>query len=60
MSRLSAYAEKLEGDARKRYKAKLKLIGCVDPFLLTQASTSSGLGVPSSLPSLDASDLYHT
>ena len=36
MSRLSTYAEKLSSDqAKRRYEDKIKLIGTVDPFLLS-------------------------
>ena len=54
--KLSAYAEGLSGQARKRYEEKLLLVGSIDPFLLP-TSHGRGLAIPANLPNVEASDI---
>lgn len=59
VQKLSPYAERLEGEAKKRYQEKLKLIYGVDPFQLAsnRAARNNAGAVTGSLPPVDASDL---
>lgn len=54
--RLSPYSQKLSGAERKRYIAKLELIGHIDPFLLISSGGDSS-ATSCDLPAIDASDI---
>ena len=57
---LSTYAEQLPPEARKRYLDKTQIIAGIDPFTLAcnqHGQSNNSAAQPSSLPSLDASDL---
>ena len=50
---LSVYAKGLPQESRKRYEEKLRLISCLDPFLLPDISVVAR----SNLPPVEASDI---
>lgn len=50
---LSEYAKGLKEQPRRRYEEKLRLISCLDPFLLG----STCVAVPANLPPVEASDI---
>ena len=50
---LSVYAKGLPQESRKRYEEKLRLISCLDPFLLPDIS----IVARSNLPPVEASDI---
>ena len=58
MEKLSAYAQKLPQEAKRRYVEKLSTIQDVDPFLLFQGLPVSTVQIQQcSLPLIDATDL---
>uniref|UniRef100_A0A224Z0X7 Inhibitor of growth protein 3 n=1 Tax=Rhipicephalus zambeziensis TaxID=60191 RepID=A0A224Z0X7_9ACAR len=52
--RLSAYAEKLDADAKQRYKDKVILCGGVDPLILTSKEASFDIDL---VPKVELSDI---